>query len=102
MPEWFQKRMCQASGQIRKRLRDKKKERQEREKSKAGNQGVSEGGKEAKKGRDENEGNAGKPFNHAASSTEPKAQTSEGRKGNKTNAKGKQQRSFDYNANILV
>ena len=35
------------------------------------------GGKEAKKGRDGNEGNAGKPFNHAASSTEPKAQSSE-------------------------
>jgi len=31
MSEWFQKRMCEASGQIRKRLRDKMKERKERE-----------------------------------------------------------------------
>ena len=43
---------------------------------------MSEGGKEAKKGKEGKEGNAGKAFNHAASSTEPKAQSSERRRGN--------------------
>ena len=51
----------------------------EAKKGRDGNEGNA-GGKEAKKGRDGNAGNAGKSFNHAASSTEPKAQSSEGRK----------------------